>query len=289
MPWHLTRDLAAFNATAAPFVTADPVENTLFTSIMAMLGRRGLGAFSNHPPHFGWYEGESGQVEAVFLQTPPHPVRLSAAADSVARELADALARGHSRDQGGHAQVSGIGGPVQAAEAFVARWCELTGATAAIQMRLRLHRLGTLTVPEPGPPGRARVAEAADRELLVAWCRDFAEDAKEGNGDFERMVDGRIEYGGLTLWETGGQAVSMAGATRLIEGTVRVAPVYTPKQLRGRGFAGAVTAAVSQAALDAGARDVVLFTDLANPTSNALYHRLGYRPVGDQVDYRFVY
>lgn len=37
------------------------------------------------------------------------------------------------------------------------------------------------------------------------------------------------------------------------------------------------------AALDAGATDVVLFTDLANPSSNALYQRLGYRPVQDRI------
>jgi predicted GNAT family acetyltransferase len=63
----------------------------------------------------------------------------------------------------------------------------------------------------------------------------------------------------------------------------RVAPVYTPPSLRGRGYAGAVTAAVSQAALDAGATEVVLYTDLANPVSNSVYQRLGYRPVEDRL------
>ena len=48
-----------------------------------------------------------------------------------------------------------------------------------------------------------------------------------------------------------------------------------------------VTAAVSQAALGAGVREVVLYTDLANPTSNALYQRLGYRPVEDRVIFSF--
>ena len=50
---------------------------------------------------------------------------------------------------------------------------------------------------------------------------------------------------------------------------------------------GAVTAAVSQAARDAGAAEVVLFTDLANPTSNALYQRLGYEAVSDRVIFSF--
>jgi predicted GNAT family acetyltransferase len=32
---------------------------------------------------------------------------------------------------------------------------------------------------------------------------------------------------------------------------------------------------------------VVLFTDLANPTSNALYQRLGYEPVSDRTEWSF--
>jgi len=84
-----------------------------------------------------------------------------------------------------------------------------------------------------------------------------------------------------------GAAVSLAGVSRPTAGVVRVAPVYTPPDHRGRGYGGAVTAAVSQAALDASASHVVLFTDLANPASNALYRRLGYRPVEDRVVLRF--
>jgi predicted GNAT family acetyltransferase len=68
---------------------------------------------------------------------------------------------------------------------------------------------------------------------------------------------------------------------------VRVGPVYTPPEVRGHGYASAATAAVSQAALEDGLREVVLYTDLANPTSNALYQRLGYRPVEDRVVFSF--
>jgi predicted GNAT family acetyltransferase len=75
----------------------------------------------------------------------------------------------------------------------------------------------------------------------------------------------------------------MAGRTRDVAGVVRVATVYTPPEHRRQGFGGAVTAASTQAGLDGGARDVVLYTDQANPTSNALYQRLGYRPVEERV------
>lgn len=97
------------------------------------------------------------------------------------------------------------------------------------------------------------------------------------------MFEDRAGQGTLMVWEDGGQPVSMAGMTQQVAGMSRVGPVYTPPALRGHGYAGAVTAAVSQAALDAGATEVLLFTDLANPVSNGLYQRLGYRPVEDRL------
>lgn len=92
----------------------------------------------------------------------------------------------------------------------------------------------------------------------------------------------------FTFWETSdGTLVSMAAVTSVIAGMVRVDPVYTPAGFRGRGYAGALTAEVSRAALAAGATDVVLFADPANPTSSALYQRIGYVPVADFAAYDF--
>jgi len=39
--------------------------------------------------------------------------------------------------------------------------------------------------------------------------------------------------------------------------------------------------------LDEGRRFCALFTDLANPTSNRIYHKIGYRPVCDFDEYVF--
>jgi GNAT superfamily N-acetyltransferase len=120
-------------------------------------------------------------------------------------------------------------------------------------------------------------------QLLIEWAVAFDREASSVVHDSERTVDDRLSHAGLTLWEIGGQPVAMAGRTRDVAGVVRVGPVYTAPAHRQRGYGGAVTTAVTQAALDGGASAVVLFTDLANPTSNALYQRLGYRPVGDRV------
>ena len=100
--------------------------------------------------------------------------------------------------------------------------------------------------------------------------------------------DSRFGDRHFTFWETPeGAPVSMAASTSVVGGMVRVDPVYTPAHLRGRGYAGAVTVEASRAALTAGATDVVLFTDPDNPTSNALYQRIGYVHVADFAGYKF--
>ena len=91
----------------------------------------------------------------------------------------------------------------------------------------------------------------------------------------------------LVLWEVEGTAVSMAGFTGRTPNGVRVAWVYTPPELRGRGFAGACVAALSQKLLDDGRKFCFLYTDLANPTSNHIYQTIGYEPVTDATVYSF--
>jgi predicted GNAT family acetyltransferase len=228
-------------------------------------------------PLFGWW-WQGGGVAGAFLHTPPFPVLLTVVPSEAAAALADALAAVGR-------EIRGINAAAEAAGVFADAWRERTGAGAArVQRRMRLFRLGELTWPSPRPEGEARLATVADRDLLISWFAVFAQDTGEPvPQDARRVVDERLSHQGLTLWEANGAVVSMVGVTRAVDGMARIAPVYTPAELRGRGYAGATTATVSQAALDAGVAEVVLYTDLANPTSNALYQRIGYRAVEDRV------
>jgi uncharacterized protein len=65
--------------------------------------------------------------------------------------------------------------------------------------------------------------------------------------------------------------------------TVGIGAVYTPPQFRKRGYASVAVATLSQQLLDSGRRSCFLYTDLSNPTSNAIYARLGYEPLDDVV------
>jgi predicted GNAT family acetyltransferase len=284
MAWTLTGSLDDYVATAGEFLRSRPVHNTIQLTALQSLRDRGASVFGDVAPLFGWWRSAAAEVSAALLHTPPYPVLLTGlpepSAGALAEDLAEALAASGR-------QLPGVNAQQGDAPAFAAAWSRLTGAAVHEFRRSRLFRLEQLRPPAPLPRGAARVAAAADRDLLQSWFGAFTKELADLGGPVSGAVDDRLSYGGLTLWEAGGAAVSLAGLSRPAEGVVRVGPVYTPPDHRGHGYGGAVTAAVSQAALDAGASHVVLFTDLANPTSNALYRRLGYRPVEDRVVFRF--
>jgi GNAT superfamily N-acetyltransferase len=281
MAWQLTEDLDTYLAAAGDLLRAHAAQNTIILGATETLQVQGPAAFGAAAPLFGWWAGPDGAVGAAFMHTPPFPLVLTAMPAEVAVALAGALAgRGH-RPPG----VNAASGP---AAAFATAWQERTGQLAHVGMRMRLYELGRLQPLDPPPPGRARTAVDADRELLLAWLEAFHEEAAPpGPQESRRVVDDRLSFGGLTFWEHAGAPVSLAGRTRPAAGLARLGPVYTPPGLRGRGFGAAATTAVTQAALDGGAEGVVLFTNLANPTSNTLYQRLGYHPVSDWVVLRF--
>jgi predicted GNAT family acetyltransferase len=278
--WHRTEDLDRFLDRAGDFLRSRPALHTVALTVTETLRTRGPHVYGDESPVYGTLERD-GVVRAVYFRTPPHQLNLTALTSEEADSLAVHL-------EGLDRPVPGVVADHETATAFAAAWQARTGVAATLQQRQRLYRLGTLTVPRPAPEGGSRVAVESDRAQLVQWYGEFVEAVGHPAGEAGPWADARIAYGGITLWETpDGTPVAMAGVTRQVAGQVRVAPVYTPAPLRGRGYAGAVTAEVSRAARDAGADEVLLFTDLANPTSNRLYQRIGYRPVADFAVYDF--
>jgi ribosomal protein S18 acetylase RimI-like enzyme len=274
MSWFMTADTGRFLDAAGEFLRADPARNTVILTVTEDLTVK---AAASAGTLFGWWQPDSDPVGAAFMHTPDYPLLLSRVSVPAAARLAQDLTEAGRR-------VPGVNAGQEAADAFAAAWRDRTGDAVTVYRRMRLFRLGELIPPRPRPEGTARLGTGADRDLLARWFGAFAREVGDPPGqDHSAAAAERLGYGGITVWEAGGVPVSVAGRTRAVAGMVRVGPVYTPPELRGRGYAGAATAAVSRAALDAGLREVVLYTDLANPTSNALYERLGFRPVEDRV------
>ncbi|MGX9886721.1 GNAT family N-acetyltransferase [Streptomyces sp. NPDC002276] len=285
--WHLTHDVDDFLARAGEFLRSRPAQHTMALTTIEKIRGRGADGGGTETPLFGRLE-YGGEVRAAFYRvTTRHRLNPTA----LTPEQADTLA----------AHLAGLGQPLSGvlsdhdtADAFAKAWQRHTGAPSVRGWGARLHRLGTLTPPEPPPEGRARPAgeHDQDRDQVVRWCREFCVDVGETVSmdliDAGSWATSRFGDRHYTFWETpDGTPTSMAAVTTMTAGMIRVDPVYTPAHLRGHGYAGAVTTAVSRAALTAGATDVVLFADPANATSCALYQRLGFVPVGDFVGYDF--
>lgn len=276
MDVRLHDDPGEFRAAVGSLYSVDPVRHTLAITVMARF---------LDDPHISpvmLTVHEDGALRGAALRTPPWPLVISGVPTDIAAPVVAALADVDP-------EMPGVNGPRELAEAFAEAWAAHTGAHLDEAMAGRLYELDELRPPTV--PGRVRAATVADLPLLVRWRQAFQTEALghgRGGDRIEEMLRLGLDRGErFTLWERDGETVSLAHAGLPIDGMSRVGPVYTPPDLRGHGYGSAVTAAVSGWARDAGAEHVLLFTDLANPTSNSIYQKIGYRPVFDTCEIEF--
>lgn len=278
MAWEITHDVDVFHAAAGDYLASDPLRNTVLITVADRVRRNGPFAYGDTlPARFGWWRARGGgPVLGAFVHTPPHRPQLGPMPDVAARALA-------LKWRSSGIEVDGVSGMTDAARGLAAEWTARKGRWSVLS-RQRLYRLQDLLLPPMDDDAEPRIAGLRDLLLVARWFMEFAAETGEPAGrDQGAAAARRVREGQIALWEVAGEPVSMAGFSSVLLGQGRVAPVFTPPELRGRGFAAGATAAASAALMTAGAKDVLLFTDLANPTSNALYRRLGYLPVDDWV------
>lgn len=184
--------------------------------------------------------------------------------------------------------LAGVTGHSAAALAFAQLWQDRTGKPFKPGKGLRIYELRQAR-PPAGVPGQLRLARDDEVDLLADWMLNFNIDAglPDNTAEVRELAERRIDSRDLFIWEVQGQPVSMAAKTRPSSHGITISLVYTPRELRNRGYASACVAALSQQMLDAGWEFCTLYTDLANPISNSIYQRIGYRPVCDSNEYDF--
>ncbi len=221
---------------------------------------------------------DRGQVVGCLLRTPPHGVVLSRCdrLDAV-DDIAEAVL-------GIHDDLPGAVGPIDVVARFARTWSSLTGAEARLGIRQGVH-VATAVADLPRAPGRMRSAGAADVPVVLRWLDGFFEEAlggvshREDAGETYRRREADPD-GAWLVWDDAGP-VSLAGYGNPTAHGARVGPVYTPPDCRDRGYATSLVAELTRERLSSGLEYCFLFTDLANPTSNAIYARIGYEQVAD--------
>lgn len=276
MRFVITHDSGEFAERVGDFLSAR-IERHLL-AIVLLDARRGR--YDGAGPFAVGFD-ERGVVCAAALRTPPRQMLVTELDDGPAGELVEAWLADDPL-------LPGVAGPTATVRAIAAAWSRRTGGTTRCRMRQAMHALSEVTDPPRPATGRLRQATAGDRDLLVGWQNAFATDVGVGAFvDAARSIDARLARGGQFVWDDGGP-VSMVGHAQPVAGVVRIGPVYTPPELRGRGYASSAVADVSRFALAGGAQRCALNTDLANPTSNRIYASIGYRAFCDWEEHELV-
>ncbi len=282
MQVHRYDDPEAFRRDGGPVLLADLARNNLPLAILQVL----LDHPEVYPAFHLWVAARDGRPLGVAMQTEPYNVLL---AEPLEDGAVDALAEAAVADAG---PLPGITANVPWAERYAGRVTALTGRTAE---RVLGEGAWELTAVEevPLPSGSARAATPRDRDLVLDWFQAFSDEALPAGHPREEArtaleIDLKLagRGGGYWLWEDG-VPVSLAGYRDVPGSGSRIGPVYTPPEHRRRGYATRLVAELSSARLALGDPACYLFTDLANPTSNAIYARIGYVKVCDAVEYAF--
>ena len=272
------RDANAFHRDVFTLLAQNEVENNLPLGILNRGVEGGAGD--------GWFMArleDAGKTALVSLMTPPHNLILASPDRSIPLEAIRLLA--------GKLMDWSIVPPGVIAErdlsiAFAERYAAANGRGFDIATDERLYRLDRVeAVPVVGT---LRVANERDMHYLPYWMKGFADECFRIHAPLDtESARWCVGHGTMYILEDDGQPVSMAGSSRQMPHGRAIGPVYTPPYLRGRGYATACVALLSQRLLDMGNEYCALFTDLANPVSNSIYQKIGYRPLCDYAEIRF--
>jgi uncharacterized protein len=263
-------DPAAVLELANDFLLAEPVLHNLIITLLETRVK------TSEPGRY-WVAIEGDRVTGVVFQS---PLDFFANLSRMEKKTIAALVAAIRKDG---VILPGVSGEAATAASFAGEWAERTKTGATPQQGMRLYELTGLREISK-VEGCLRGATAADRDLLVAWQHGFLADSHDTVADVALHVDTRLEAGQLWIWEADGPA-SMAASVGPAGGVFRIAAVYTPPEKRRKGYAAACVHALSRSLVEKG-YGCLLYTDLGNPTSNAIYQRIGYEAVAEVLKYR---
>jgi hypothetical protein len=270
-------DPGEFLEHAKQFLEAREAENHLILGVSSWLAAHPERI--EHTPYFAIVE-ENGRSEAAAMMTPPHKLVLTRAETRILGRIADDLSKRRI-------VLPGVNGPGKTSLSFAKRWAKKKECTYQLHRSMRIYQLSRVIPPRP-VNGRMRLAILMDTDVLVQWAQNFGKDIGEPHTEQEaaETVKQLMKDERLYVWDDEGLS-SIAASTGPTTHGIGITLVYTPPEFRGKGYASACTAALSQAMLNSGRKFCCLFADLSNPVSNRIYQRIGYVPVCDFADYQF--
>ena len=228
---------------------------------------------------------EQEKVVGVAIMTPPKRIILS----RIDTEILAAITHLVEHLRGTHTRTPGVVGPSVEAQAFSDCWVGgMFGVSARVAMRMRVFEARKV-VDMSVSPGKLRLACMDDHLLMAKWITNFSEETREpvdlesAKNHAERSIKGQELY----IWDNG-EPVCIAKKARPTRNGTTVNTVYTPPEYRNKGYATSCVWSLTQKILTDHYSFCSLYTDLSNPTSNSIYTKIGYVPVGDALVFDFL-
>jgi GNAT superfamily N-acetyltransferase len=226
-----------------------------------------------------WTVQNGSHIDLVALQTLKDKMIVTRGSPAAMEHLAEALA---SHRWAGNSLI----GVTPSVDSLVERYAMLSGRKHKLMVRLRVFQLERVIWPKR-TGGEMRLSCRDDREVLARFIAGFETEIGETSQENAlARADRLIADSRLYVWADP-KLVAMAAWAGPTPSGVRVNWVYTAPDRRGKGYASNLVAHLTQRLLDQGRKFCFLHTDLANPTSNSIYQKIGYRPVSDSERWEF--
>ncbi|HZI66667.1 MAG TPA: GNAT family N-acetyltransferase [Thermoanaerobaculia bacterium] len=247
---------------------------------------RAAGLVDRGNPFEGTYVAaiEDGAVTAVAAHFWNGMLILQAPAPETLEPVARAAVARSGRE------LKGLTGPWAQVEA-TRRALGLAGREASLDSREELFSvdLADLRVPSPLSSGRVecRPPRGEELELAARWRMAFSVEALGRPDGEEALAAARSDIarlrdlGSQWILLDEGRPVAYSAFNARLPDVVQIGGVWTPPELRGRGYARAVVAGSLLEARRGGAARAILFTGVENVAASRAYEALGFRVVGD--------
>lgn len=175
---------------------------------------------------------------------------------------------------------SRIFGPIEPAIRLAEIFAEASNHACELNSRWRVHRLDKLCVQKYRVSGQLVLGTMDDQGLVSSWGRKYDEE-KPANVNIEKFLLRKLEDRLLYFW-TDGEPKALATLSGTICKGPRISAVYTPRLLRGNGYAFALAHKLSKQYLDSGSSYITLNTEVGDPVER-MYAKIGYRVVGEKA------
>jgi len=267
-----------------PYLIKQEAENNLLFSI--------LDAIKINPKRYGKEKpvltivNENKEIKLVSLRTPPYNQLISHTNDL---ECIDILV-GELFQK--NAELPGVLGFKEGAEKFAQKWCEKTKKKFQLITNERIYKLEKVAKETLGNRDFV-IASEKNHNLILNWAKKFVLEALPETEESiirrsQEILLEDIKNEKIFLLLDKNEVVSMARKAGKTPNGNLVNLVYTPPELRRRGYATECVAKLSEQLLEEGNKFCFLFTDLMNPISNSIYQKIGYQPVIDIDEYKFI-